>query len=97
MLNEQILVGRQPQTNKRDAVAWRIFKISRAVGATRLIGPIFFTDVINSELYIGQIHNFSKVCGEETKYALCLHGGGTTHAVSNWGAPLTKHFWGQTN
>ena len=60
MLNEQILVGRQPQTNTRGAVTRRIFKISWTVDATKLIGPIFFSDVINSERYIGQIHNFSK-------------------------------------
>jgi hypothetical protein len=61
MLNEQILVGRQSQTNTRDAVTRRIFKVSCAVGATVLIGPIFFSGVINSERYIGQIHHFSKI------------------------------------
>jgi hypothetical protein len=61
MLNEQIMVGRQPQNNTGDAVTWRVFKVSCAVGETELIGPIFFSDVINSEQHNGQIHNFSKI------------------------------------
>ena len=60
-IKEQIMVGRQPQNNTVDAVTWRIFKVTRAVGATKLIEPIFFSDVISSERYVGQIHNFSKI------------------------------------